>query len=286
MRSFALVALLALAHGIAWSEPHPQVANAVRPASHGIVTLNGTRYALDRYINHGWWSDAFDAHAMDDSGRAGIKMLRANQVAAGKHDSYDKELTITNEALRASASAKKATSLVRIKGIGIGPDGQRALVMEYVDGGKLEPKVRPANEAARLGIELLRGVRALHLAGYRHNDVHLGNIAVDPKSGRLRLLDVGNAVPIDSTASPWLDGFGAPEKQGAGVRTELYTVGAFVYYASTGIKPERGRSPDLNRIHEPALRTVVGKALEPDPARRWPTAQAFLDALRPIAAAK
>jgi serine/threonine protein kinase len=247
------------------------------------VVAGPQRYELVKKLGNGAWSDAYEAKELGTNRRVAIKMIRPDRVAQGKKDSYDKELRVASQAHAASAGVKKRTTLMNIYGIGASTDGRRALVMEYVAGGRIPPKVRSIKEAAQIGAEILRGVRALNLAGYRHNDLHLGNIAMDPAKGpsSLKLLDVGNAIPLESASNANQGGFGPLERDAKGARADVYTVGALLYYARTGLKRAQGKF-DLSKVTEPQLRSIIAKAVDADPAKRYPDAQAFMNALRPL----
>jgi serine/threonine protein kinase len=256
----------------------PAYADVVGPQ----VTAGQKRYDLVKKLGQGAWSVAYEAKEVGASTRVAIKMIRPERAGKVK-DSYDKELRVASEARAASARIKKSTSLMSIYGIGKASDGRRALVMEYVAGGRIPAKVRGVKEAAQIGAQLLRGVRALNLAGYRHNDLHLGNIGMDVAKGpsSLRILDVGNAIPVEQGWNANQGGFGPPEPDAKGPRADVYTVGALLYYARTGIKGDKGKF-DLAKVVEPELRRIIAKAVDVDPAKRFADAASFLNALRPL----
>jgi len=288
MRSLLALVLAAASWAALPAYAGPPAAQA-SVAALGQVRLrepNGTRrFDLVKKLGNGAWSDAYEAREQGSNRRVAVKMLKPDVVAKGKKDTYDKELRVVSQSHAASASIKKSTSLMNLYGIGQSGDGRRALVMEYAEGRKIEPRVRPTHEAAQIGMRILRGVRAMHLAGYRHNDLHLGNIAMDPNKGpaSLRILDVGNAIPLDNPSGANQGGFAPPERNvaGLGARGDVYTVGALLYYASTGTKLDR-EHPDLGRVREPALRQIIAKAVDADPRKRYADAQSFLNALRPL----
>ncbi|MEK8170766.1 serine/threonine-protein kinase [Streptomyces sp. M19] len=76
-------------------------------------------------------------------------------------------------------------------------DGLVWIVMELVDARSLadllhERRRLPVEEAARIGLQVLRGLRAVHEAGVLHRDVKPHNVLFRP-NGRALLMDFGIA---------------------------------------------------------------------------------------------
>src|SRR5262245_48941190 len=208
---------------------------------------------------------------------------------------------------------------------GAGREGDvRYLVMELLEGQGLDERIEAARAAGRTlpvvdvvrwGAQLARALQYAHEHGVVHRDVKPSNIHV-AHDGRALLLDFGVARELGADAST-LGAFvgslpyAAPEQVAAhrgGVdgRTDVYALGATLYEALTGRRPfEGGTTEQLLRavLHdEPQpprkllpglprdLQTVLLKALEKEPARRFASAAALADdleavlAFRPIAA--
>jgi serine/threonine-protein kinase len=182
-------------------------------------------------------------------------------------------------------------------------DGRKVLVLSHAGGAPLGgatslPK-HPVDHAVRLTLELLRDLRELHAAGLVHGDVAPQNILVDGEA--VHLIDYGNAVaPGHSTPGTWE--FMPPEQfHGRPVdeRSDVYEAAGVLVASITGRSPfridygryyeslrdahEAGRADFADHeIPNAALRDVIHRALDPDPARRYPTAQSLIDALRPF----
>ncbi len=183
-------------------------------------------------------------------------------------------------------------------------DGQTGLVMEYVDGRRLDSVVSAqgtfsAREAALVGWELCRALSALHREGLAHGLLAPDHI-VREAGGRLVLMDVWpRGVPIGCFAlQPTTLPFIAPEVargDSPSMRSDVYSLGVVLFHLVTGGYPVRAESPlDLSERYAHGERVpladlrpdlpddfirIVERASEPDPERRYPTVAAVKDAL-------
>ncbi len=183
------------------------------------------------------------------------------------------------------------------------------LVMELVSGVTLDAKLTggplPEKEVLRLGAQLADGLDAAHAQGVIHRDLKPGNLRLT-SDGRLKILDFGLAQweePEDASAVTATltrnDGemsgtlpYMAPEQlrgYKADARTDIYACGAVLYEMATGKRPFPGvsgpqlvgaileqppsRPTDGNRNISPALESMVLKALDKDPERRYQSAR-------------
>jgi serine/threonine-protein kinase len=190
-------------------------------------------------------------------------------------------------------------------------DGRLYLVMEVVDGRSFGEilRERRLDERALLAIleKASRGVAVAHAAGIVHRDLKPANILI-PTSGEPKVGDFGLAHLADSTMELTRSGtplgtpvYMAPEQVEGRIsditpRTDVYALGAILYEILTGTQPHAGDSlpsiynkilhadPATPRTLKPQLsrelETIVLKALEKDPARRYPSAAEFADDLR------
>ncbi|MER6536073.1 protein kinase [Streptomyces sp900105755] len=162
-------------------------------------------------------------------------------------------------------------------------DGRPLIVMELVDGPSLDDLLRErgtlgAQEAARVGAEVMDALAAAHRVGVLHRDVKPGNILLD-RSGRVVLTDFGIATmadPGDGSATQ-LTGSGelvgsldylAPERaKGAspGPASDIWALGATLYAAVEGASPF-GRTSTFS-----TLTAIVDEPL-PEPRRAGPLA--------------
>ncbi|MGW4755259.1 serine/threonine-protein kinase [Streptomyces chartreusis] len=177
-------------------------------------------------------------------------------------------------------------------------DGRPWIVMELVEGNSLADavkergRVEPA-EAARIGLWVLRALRAAHTAGVLHRDVKPGNVLLGD-DGRVLLTDFGIAqIEGDTTITRTGEVVGsvdylAPERvrgHDPGPSSDLWALGATLYTAVEGRSPFRRTSPlgTMQAVvdEEPTeaqnagpLAPVITALLRKDPATRPDAAEA------------
>src|SRR5579871_2027472 len=199
-------------------------------------------------------------------------------------------------------------------------EDRQYLVTEYVDGGTLKDWARPQESKAprswREIVELLVGVAdalsVAHGAGIVHRDIKPSNILIT-KSGYAKLADFGLAKLVErpapdeptrtlterQTAPGVVVGtiaYMSPE-QAAGkpldIRSDIFSFGVVLYQMLAGRRPFEGAT-DLETLQTiihgapvplpadlpPALRAIVEKALEKNPAERYQSMREMVVDLR------
>ena len=123
------------------------------------------------------------------------------------------------------------------------------MVLEYERGSPLKtwwPAHAQIGEAGlvELLLPLLDGLAVVHAAGFLHRDIKPDNIQVRATDGRLVLLDFGSAgqtvAVAEQGAVVLTPGYAPLEQYGLGEQgawTDLYALGATLYWAVTGSKP-------------------------------------------------
>ncbi|MBA2479678.1 MAG: serine/threonine protein kinase [Planctomycetes bacterium] len=182
--------------------------------------------------------------------------------------------------------------------------------MRLVRGGDLGKRIAKHGHvshdwALRLANECAAGLQAIHAAGYIHADLRPANILLE-KDGMARITDFGVAIPREGPAiagevagSP---NYLAPEQRAGGAidfRSDLYALGASLFYAATGEHPGLAETPEsvLTAIHRAmnaakgrdagmcrGLAAITAKLLAQAPADRYAMAEEILHDCRQVAA--
>ena len=180
------------------------------------------------------------------------------------------------------------------------------IVMQLIDGDDLAALLAQrghleVDDAVRIAIGVAAALEAAHRRGIVHRDVKPGNILIDTD---VKVTDFGIARAV-SEASMTVTGptlgsvhyFSPEQARGDEVtgQSDVYALGIVLYEMLTGRRPFEGDSAAgvaLKRLTEdpqpptahgavpPGLSAIVMRALERDPADRFPDAGAFAEALR------
>jgi serine/threonine-protein kinase len=185
------------------------------------------------------------------------------------------------------------------------------IAMEYVQGHDLEELLRDQAltqaEALEVLAQVCDGLAFAHRAGIVHRDVKPSNVRVTRDGRRLhaKVMDFGVARVSDSdmTATGMVMGtvsYMAPEYIRTGrpdARSDLFAVGVMLYEMLSGRKPFSGDTTptilyrivneapeplDASQLRgiSPAIRSVLDRALDKDPERRFQTGEELAKALR------
>ncbi len=237
------------------------------------------------------------------------RLVAVKLLLAGRHASETAQRRFLREA-RAMARLRHP-HIVTVHDVGE-EDGQPYFVMEYVDGLPLDEflgRIPMDSDAviADLAARMAEAVHCAHGEGIIHRDLKPSNILMDA-TGMPHITDFGLAKDLGGDSLQSMDGdllgtpaYMAPE-QAAGrvdqvdVRTDVYALGAILYTMLTRDLPFEGQSlmetitKVLSQDPEPVgtknpsvageLGAICQKAMEKDPALRYPSAQALAEDLR------
>ena len=188
--------------------------------------------------------------------------------------------------------------------------GLQWYTMELVPGASLAQLVSqrgplPVDQAVRILDQGLSALEHAHALGLVHRDLKPENMLIEP-DGRLRITDFGLALALrgdgrsgGAVSRSGTPQFAAPEQllgERVDQRADLYSLAATTYFALLGRPPFEGATPesilarqttdDLPPLHAARpevpreLEDVLRTAMASDPAKRYPTATAFREALR------
>jgi eukaryotic-like serine/threonine-protein kinase len=217
---------------------------------------------------------------------------------------------------RSAAKLGKHPNIVQVHEAGTTPEGQVYIAMELVEGEPLDRVVKrrstiPWREAAEIGWRIALALDHAHGLGVIHRDVKPSNVLLDGR-GEPQITDFGIAKDLSAAAASLTKtgsavgtpAFMSPEqaegRSDVDPRSDVYGVGALLYALIKGRPPfvaphvamvlamviDRGRFPPRLRSRRNRcprdLQTVIMKALEKDPDRRYDTAADLAADLRRV----
>ena len=201
-------------------------------------------------------------------------------------------------------------------------DGSWYMVWEYIEGTNLHELIEEDGPlspryAAKLSIQALRGLNAIHQAGIVHRDISPENLMITRANGeeRVKIIDLGIAKQWNEATegqtktgmfvgkwkycSPEHLGI-LPEGQRIDGRADIYSFGIVLYEMLTGVTPFQADTPHgflvlhaseqprpLREVNpgvtaSPDLEALILRAMEKSRDARFSTARDFADALESL----
>jgi beta-lactam-binding protein with PASTA domain/tRNA A-37 threonylcarbamoyl transferase component Bud32 len=260
----------------------------------------GGRYRLVELLGKGGMATIYRATDAQLGREVAVKVL---------HPEYgrDPDFVARFKQEAQAAASLSHPNIVGVYDFGTDADGPY-LVMELVDGEDVATLLArngplPPRQAARLAAEAAHALGAAHARGIVHRDVKPGNILVSA-DGRVKVADFG-------IARAWADArltlpgvklgsvhYFSPEQalgEQATEASDIYSLGIVLYELLTGRRPWEGDNAaavamarisappplvsDVRPNVPPVLEAIDRRALSPDPAARFPSAEAMAQAL-------
>jgi serine/threonine protein kinase len=281
------------------------VMDALVSASTPNPNVPGSR--IDRLIGEGGFGQVWRG-IRDDGNLVAIKILHLELIRSSDAlTRFEREL----EAIE----RLDHRHVVRAYDHGTLDDGRPFLVLEYIEGPSLRDVIHergslPPLEMLAILEPLCHALATAHAYGLVHRDVKASNVILghDRLGARPVLLDFGLVKLLDHegpglTSSRSMLGTPAamaPEQmrgQPVDARTDVYALGLLAFHMLTGA-PAFGASPGVVQsylqIHgpqprpstkvdiDPMIDEPIVHALAPEPAQRFATPTAFLDAIRAV----
>ena len=186
----------------------------------------------------------------------------------------------------------------------IGDQGQY-LIMDFIDGEDLRQRMErigsiSEEEAILVGAAMCDALQYLHTRkpSIIHRDLKPGNVRIAP-DGHIFLVDFGLAKLVKGSqatttgARAMTPGYSPPEQYGTArttARTDIYSLGATLYAALSGVIPEDGLARAMDNVELTPLRkrnprvsrklaAAIEKAMAVKPEDRFQSAEEFKQAL-------
>jgi serine/threonine-protein kinase len=207
--------------------------------------------------------------------------------------------------------------IVEVLDLGNLPDGDRYMVMEFLEGESLAERIKtrgrlPAAEVCNIALGMLEGLAAAHDVGIIHRDLKPDNVFLIRRGGQVdfvKLVDfgiskfnvVGGEFSMTRTGAVMGTPYYMSPEQAKGTRdidhrVDLYAAGVILYEAVSGQVPFDAETfnellfkivledaPPIAKIVpelDAGFAQIVDKARSKDPALRYQTARDFQQALQ------
>jgi uncharacterized RDD family membrane protein YckC len=241
------------------------------------------RYRILRLLGEGGMGRVYEAEETDSARRVALKTV-SSAIAS---EAMTRRL-LEEGRLAASVNHPNTVYVFGAEEI----EGTLVVSMELMMGGTLADRVRASGpmsavEAVDAVLEIVSGLEAIQSAGILHRDIKPSNCFIGG-DGRIKIGDFGISVSGSTASGPVLGtpSFASPEQlrgEEADVRSDLYSVGATLYYLLTGSPPSAAEQKRrLPRFLEP----IVLRCLSEDPGRRFASYAELSEALRPLSSTR
>ena len=264
-------------------------------------TLLNNRYRLGPLLGEGGMAVVYRAHDETLDREVAVKVLRSQYAS-------DEDFVRRFQQEARNAAALSHPSIAPVFDTGVDGDFEY-IVMQLVDGPDLERVLAgsgrlPVSEALRITSDVADALQAAHDNGIVHRDIKPGNILLTAQ-GDVRVVDFGiaRALGDSRTTQPGLllgsVQYCSPEQVlGApiGPASDVYSLGVVLFELLTGSRPFDGPEPAavaLQRLRQdPQPPTVLApdlpkdldqlvlRAIQRRPDDRYPSAEAFAEAIR------
>ena len=262
-------------------------------------------YTIKEFIANGGMADVYKAH---DAGLDRPVALKILFPQFSRNEEFTKRFSREAKA----AARLRHPNIIQVYATGNGENGEPYIAMEYVEGGSLENKLIELAERGELievglVLELVHQIadalREAQKNGIVHRDLKPSNILLRA-NGQPVLTDLGIALSANDarlTQTNKMIGtpdYMSPEQAIGGEldgRSDIYSLGIMLYELLCGRRPFSGESawltihkqineapPPLETIRTgliPQIYAIVNRCMQKEPADRFQSAQALMDAL-------
>jgi serine/threonine protein kinase len=257
------------------------------------------RYRIETMMGRGGMGAVYRASDTFETEQVAIKIL---MPMLGNIDIN----TATERFRREARYAHQIKHLNIVPVLNFGQDGDIFYIsMPLITGGTLKALLKPGQplptqQAQRYLNELADAIDAMHQHPQHiiHRDLKPSNLLIHQDDGRLLVTDFGIARAMEDEKRLTMRGgalgtehYIAPEQQQgkAELSSDIYAMGVIAYQMFTGLLPfqavvnnhaaELPRPSSLNKSLPPTIDTVILRAIEIEPGKRYRSGRAFADAI-------
>ncbi|MBN1778220.1 MAG: Stk1 family PASTA domain-containing Ser/Thr kinase [Clostridiales bacterium] len=258
------------------------------------------RYKLVDYLGQGGMSLVYRAIDIRTGHSVAVKILKSE---------YNNDVEFLERFQREAHAAGRMSHHNIVNLLDVGTEGDfRYLVLEYISGNTLKDIIKEKGElnpntAIQITIRILSALQHAHENGIIHRDIKPQNVLVNT-NGHIKVADFGIARITNTKTISKKDmvigsvHYSSPEQARGSIvqaTSDIYSTGIVLYEMLTGRVPFTGDNPvtiamqqvnavpppirELNPSVPPAIASVVMKAIEKAPQRRFQSAREMADAL-------
>ncbi len=254
------------------------------------------RYRILRFINRGGMGEVYEADDLELHERVALKTLRP-EIAGDAYSiaHFKQEIQLSRKVTHPNVC--KVFDLTLHTGTDPGSTVVYFLTMELLPGETIEARLRregvmSPDEALPLLSQVAAALDAAHQVGIIHRDLKPSNIMLLAGAERRQAVvtDFGlarSSEPPDPDAATHTmtihiqgtPGYMAPELlegDTATVSSDVYALGVTAYRMVAGALPTK---PDVMAALGPKWRQAIQRALDREPANRFPSAGEFVDCI-------
>ena len=260
------------------------------------------KYEIIRELGRGATSAVYLANDAFANREVAIKVVRADALGDSKQGRRFRKLFLTEASLAGKISHPHIVSIFDA----VSDDQGSYLVMEYVEGGTLEPYTQPENLLAignivEIIFKCCKALEYAHRHGIIHRDIKPANILMTAEAD-IKISDFGAALTVTSETTQ-VSGIGSPaymspeqlQESPLNHQTDIFSLGVVMYQLLTGSLPFKANNnysmvyqiinvdpspPSVLRPEIPAvIDEIAKKAIEKETAKRFQTWDDFALAL-------
>jgi len=267
------------------------------------------KYRIVRLLGEGGMGAVYAGENIRIRHKVAIKVLHAGIAT-------NKDVVARFEREAQAAGHIGSEHIVEVLDLGDLADGERFMVMEFLEGESLAQRLEKSGRIApqdlfRMALQMFTGLRDAHAAGIIHRDLKPDNVFLLRQRGGVRdfvkIVDFGiSKFQVDAHSSATRTGsvlgtpaYMSPEQargsRGVDHRTDLYAAGVILYECLTGSLPFEGETAnevlfkvvleeprpveELAPDLDPTIVAIVKKAMARDAEQRYQSATEAQQAL-------